>query len=254
MRAAAEEEGDVSRPGNSQPSCAVDGIDPQASEVRAMEPHHHRAPDRGASRCRPRLPGRRPAMRPVRIAGLAVAAWVGWRLFGPDPSPRFTGPQVRPVRIPGRSVFVGDEEFFVREVGPEDAPPIVLIHGWSFDGEMTYFRLVEKLARRTPADHPRPAQPREVGLGQGTLRRVRARRRGCRHPVRPRHPGRHRDGLLARWDGGPGDGAPSSGPGRSAGAGRHRRSPGPGAPTGGQSLLLAGRRRSATSASSRPPG
>lgn len=85
-------------------------------------------------------------MRPVRIAGLAVAGWVGWRLFGPDPSPRFTGPQVRPVRIPGRSVFVGDEEFFVREVGPEDAPPIVLIHGWSFDGEMTYFRLVEKLA------------------------------------------------------------------------------------------------------------
>ena len=85
-------------------------------------------------------------MRLVRVLGLAVAGWVGWRLFGPDPSPRFTGPQVRPVRVPGRSVFVGDEEFFVRQTGPEDAPPIVLIHGWSFDGEMTYFRLVEKLS------------------------------------------------------------------------------------------------------------
>ncbi len=94
--------------------------------------------------------------------------------------------------------------------------------------------------RRTPADHPRSAQSREVGLGQGTLRRGRARRRGCRHPVRPRHPGRHGDGLLARWHGGPGAGAPSPGPGRPAGAGRHRRSPGPGAPIGGQSLLLAG--------------
>ena len=85
-------------------------------------------------------------MRAVRLLGTLFVGWVAWRLFGPDPSPRFTGPQVRPVRVPGRSVFVGDEEFFVRELGPVDAPPVVLIHGWSFDGEMTYFRLMDKLA------------------------------------------------------------------------------------------------------------
>jgi len=84
-------------------------------------------------------------VRIARLLGLGVAGWVVWRMFGPDPSPTFTGPQIRPVRAPGRSVFVGDAEFFVREIGPEDAPPIVLIHGWSFDGEMTYFRLIERL-------------------------------------------------------------------------------------------------------------
>lgn len=36
---------------------------------------------------------------------------------------------------------------FVREVGAESAPPLVLIHGWSLDGELTFHRIVPELAK-----------------------------------------------------------------------------------------------------------
>ena len=50
--------------------------------------------------------------------------------------------------MPGRSVFVGRHEFFVRELGDADAPPLLLIHGWNFDGEMAFHKLAPRLARR----------------------------------------------------------------------------------------------------------
>ncbi len=78
--------------------------------------------------------------------GWIVGGWAAWRLFGPEVEPRFSPGQVRPLRIPGRTVFVGEREFFVRETGPADAPPLVLVHGWGFDGEMTFHRIVEPLA------------------------------------------------------------------------------------------------------------
>ncbi len=81
-----------------------------------------------------------------RVLGYSVIGWVLWRLFGPDIAPDYAGPQVRPIRIPGRTVFVGRKEFFVREAGPADAPVVVLVHGWGFDGEMTYFKLIPLLA------------------------------------------------------------------------------------------------------------
>jgi pimeloyl-ACP methyl ester carboxylesterase len=84
----------------------------------------------------------------ARFLGLVGLGWMVWRLFGPDLAPEYRGIQERPMRVPGRSVFVGPREFFVREAGPPDAPPLVLVHGWSFDGEMTYFRVVPELARR----------------------------------------------------------------------------------------------------------
>ena len=82
--------------------------------------------------------------------------WVAWRIFGPEPRPRFSPPQTRPLRIPGRTVFVGDREIFVREAGDPSMPPLVLVHGWSFDGEMTFFRIIPELAedfRIIIADH-----------------------------------------------------------------------------------------------------
>jgi pimeloyl-ACP methyl ester carboxylesterase len=82
--------------------------------------------------------------RIVRWTGLA---WLLWRVFGPEPSPSFAPEQVRPLRIPGRTLFSGDRELFVREVGPAGAPPLVLVHGWSFDGEMTFFRIIPELAK-----------------------------------------------------------------------------------------------------------
>jgi pimeloyl-ACP methyl ester carboxylesterase len=77
---------------------------------------------------------------------LTVGGWAAWRIFGPETTPRYPPRQERPLRIPGRTVFVGEREFFVRETGPEDGPPLVLVHGWSLDGEMTFHRLVPDLA------------------------------------------------------------------------------------------------------------
>lgn len=75
-----------------------------------------------------------------------VGAWAAWRLFGPEIAPRYSPGQERPVHIPGRTVFVGERELFVREAGSPEDPPLVLVHGWGFDGEMNYFNLIEKLA------------------------------------------------------------------------------------------------------------
>lgn len=78
--------------------------------------------------------------------GLALGGWAAWRLFGPEVAPRYGAGQVRPIRVPGRTVFVGERELFVREAGPPDAAPLVLVHGWGFDGEMTFHRIIEPLA------------------------------------------------------------------------------------------------------------
>ncbi len=82
-----------------------------------------------------------------RAVKLSVLSWLVWRVLGPE-IPRRAASARRPLHIPGRTVFVGDREFFVRESGPEDAPPIVLLHGWSFDAEMTFFNLIPALAER----------------------------------------------------------------------------------------------------------
>jgi pimeloyl-ACP methyl ester carboxylesterase len=81
-----------------------------------------------------------------RLLVAALGSWFVWRLFGPELIPTFRTPQRRPVRVPGRTVFVGENEFFVRETGPEDAPPLVLVHGWTFDSEMAFYELIPPLA------------------------------------------------------------------------------------------------------------
>ncbi|MBU1227127.1 MAG: alpha/beta hydrolase [Actinobacteria bacterium] len=46
----------------------------------------------------------------------------------------------------GRTVLSGNHEFFVREAGPEDGPPLVLLHGWVYDGLVTWHRVMPALA------------------------------------------------------------------------------------------------------------
>ena len=86
--------------------------------------------------------------RVIKWMGYTAMGWLAWRLFGPELTPRFRGPQQNAMPIPGRTVLVGEHELFVREVGPEDAPVIVLVHGWNLDGAMTFHRIVPGLSRR----------------------------------------------------------------------------------------------------------
>jgi 3-oxoadipate enol-lactonase len=72
-------------------------------------------------------------------------AWLAWRMFGREVGPRITGPQVRPEGPPGRTVLAGRHEFFVRQAGPEDGPPLVLLHGWLYDGHATWHRVLPRL-------------------------------------------------------------------------------------------------------------
>ena len=83
-----------------------------------------------------------------RLLGAVGLGWVLWRLLGPEVEPAFEGEQERPLSIPGRTVLVGEREFFVRETGPKSGPPLVLMHGWGFDGEMTYYKMIPALAER----------------------------------------------------------------------------------------------------------
>ena len=84
----------------------------------------------------------------LTVIAVVFGIWLAWRLFGPDREPPYQGPQVRPIRVPGRTVFYDEKEFFVREIGPQDAPPLVLIHGWGFDGEMVFYEIIPELSQR----------------------------------------------------------------------------------------------------------
>ena len=86
-------------------------------------------------------------MSPIRrVITAAAGAFALWRLFGPEIPPRHRGPQQRPDRSTGRTILAGRHEFLVREAGPADAPPLVLLHGWVYDGHVTWHRVMPRLA------------------------------------------------------------------------------------------------------------
>ncbi len=71
-----------------------------------------------------------------------------WRAFAPVISPRFRPPQEHPLRSPGHTVFVGDQEFLVRESGPEGAPAVLLIHGLAGSSLAEWYRIGPALAEK----------------------------------------------------------------------------------------------------------
>ncbi len=79
---------------------------------------------------------------------LAAGVYAAWRYFGPQLPPRFEGVQERPSSQTGRTVLAGNHEFLIREAGPADGPPIVLIHGWVYDSLATWHRIMPRLAER----------------------------------------------------------------------------------------------------------
>lgn len=71
---------------------------------------------------------------------------LAWRLFGPKIHPRFKPPQEAPLRVPGRTVYVGDDEFLVRELGPDGGVPILLVHGLAGSSLTEWYQVAPKLA------------------------------------------------------------------------------------------------------------
>ncbi|CAN5778230.1 hypothetical protein BH23ACT5_BH23ACT5_20470 [soil metagenome] len=82
-------------------------------------------------------------MKWIRRLVLAVMAA---RLFGPVIAPTFRPGQQHPWRIPGHTVYVGDNEFLVREAGPVDGPAVVLIHGLAGSSLAEWYRVGPLLA------------------------------------------------------------------------------------------------------------
>jgi 3-oxoadipate enol-lactonase len=71
-----------------------------------------------------------------------------WRLLGPVVPPRWRTDQEHPWRIPARTVFAGDREISIREVGPLDGPVIVLIHGLAGSSMAEWYKVAPLLADR----------------------------------------------------------------------------------------------------------
>ncbi len=84
--------------------------------------------------------------RLLRRGGIMAALW---RFVGPPVNPRFPPPQRHPWRLAGHTVYVGDAEFMVREAGPADGEPILLIHGLGGSSIAEWYRVAPLLA----ADH-----------------------------------------------------------------------------------------------------
>ncbi len=84
----------------------------------------------------------------MRFLKRVFFAFLIWRALGPTISPRFRPPQEHPWRSPGRTVFVGDQEFLVREIGPEGATPLLLIHGLSGSSLAEWYRIAPALAEK----------------------------------------------------------------------------------------------------------
>ena len=118
----------------------------------------------------------------MRLFRRLFFGFVLWRLFGPVLSPRFRSPQEHPWRHVGHTVFVGDQEFLVRDLGPDERSGAAA-HPWA--RRLVTRRVVPDrpgTRREVPGDHGRPPKSWARPSGPGSLRRRRHRRRHGRGP------------------------------------------------------------------------
>lgn len=83
-----------------------------------------------------------------RLLKRLFVLWAAWRLLGPEPEPSFPSRQEHPNPLPGRTVFVDGRELFVREAGPAEAPPVLLLHGWGDHSLVVWHAVIPLLAER----------------------------------------------------------------------------------------------------------
>ena len=84
----------------------------------------------------------------MKLVCRVLAAFALWRVFGPVSSPKWRVHQVHPWKVSARTVYAGDREMSVREVGPADAPVIVLIHGLAGSSMAEWYKVAPLLADR----------------------------------------------------------------------------------------------------------
>lgn len=76
----------------------------------------------------------------------AIFGVIALRAAGPVLVPQFKAPQEHPWRQPGKTVFVGNSEYLVREAGPEDGSPLLLIHGLAGSSLAEWYQMAPRLA------------------------------------------------------------------------------------------------------------
>src|SRR5688500_14257676 len=83
------------------------------------------------------------------LATLGLGAAALWAASRPRPVPAVpSAPEPPPGLPPARVVHVpGRGEFFVRETGDPQAPPLVLLHGWMFPADLNWSTCYEPLGR-----------------------------------------------------------------------------------------------------------
>lgn len=82
----------------------------------------------------------------IRWLKWTVIGGLLWRMLGPRIEPVFRPPQEHPLRVPGRTVFVGDEEHLVRELGSGGQVPLLLVHGLAGASLTEWYQIAPKLA------------------------------------------------------------------------------------------------------------
>ena len=71
-----------------------------------------------------------------------------WRMFGPAILPRWKAVQEHPWKVPARTVFAGDREISIREVGRPEAPVVILIHGLAGSSMAEWYKVAPLLSDR----------------------------------------------------------------------------------------------------------